>query len=146
MESVAQSRHWLTWSDQITRFIGQTQNYRLEGAKSFTIAAQHLYLAQNGAIINHLKSKNVAWDIRTRTQQSENLLQSLRNGLATSMRNSFEGYTLVMEMPSILNLMEPNIRQVNPSLLSKSEKMSLGKFKFNFKLDYLTRIPCLESN
>jgi len=127
MEQVAKSREWLTWSDQITQFVSQTQNYRLEGAKSFTVAALHLLLAQNGTIINNLKSQNVNWEKRTEMTKNNNLINSVREGMRSGMRNAFEGNALVMQMPIILDLIQPNIRAVNPSLLSKAEKQALGK-------------------
>ena len=126
MQQVAQSREWLTWSDQITSFVGQTQNYRLEGEKAFTIAALHLLLAQNGTIINNLKSQNVAWEKRGEMSKNNNLIKAVREGMRSGMRNAFEGNALVVQMPIILDLIQPNIRSVNPSLLSKAEKKALG--------------------
>ena len=81
LEQVALSRSWLVWSDQLTQFIGKTQNYRLEGAKPFAVAALHTLLAQNGTLLNtHFKSQNVNWENRKKTTTSQNLLTSLRDG------------------------------------------------------------------
>ena len=128
MDCVARSRCWMSWANGVTRFVGKTQNYKLEGEKSFVLCAVHLLLAQNGTILSNLRSQNVSWEKEKERQTSVNLMKNLRNGLSMHTRKSFTGNSLVHQLPVILHLLEPSIRSVNLSLLSKKEKSSLGKF------------------
>ena len=100
-----------------------------QGEKSFVVCAVHLLLAQNGTILSNLRSQNVAWEKEKERQTSVNLMNSLRNGLSMHTRKSFTGNSLIHQLPVILHLLEPSIRSVNLSLLSKNEKASLGKIR-----------------
>jgi len=65
--------------------------------------------------------------MRQKQQIRENLLTGVRNGLNHKTRKSFIGFELVNALSNVLSMLEPNIRSVNPSLLSKTEQKALRK-------------------
>ena len=81
LNSIAQSRDWYSWSDQIDRYIGRTQNYQLLSCREYIVPALHLLLAQNGSIIDNFKMSKQSWDVYKKTQDSQNLMKMMSDGL-----------------------------------------------------------------
>ncbi|CBY19986.1 unnamed protein product, partial [Oikopleura dioica] len=125
MEQLYKSREWYGWADQLTHFVQKSQNYALEAEKVYAVAGIHYNIAQNSEIEGVLKPQNVAWEMRQKQQIRENLLTGVRNGLNLKTRKSFIGFELVNALSNVLSMLEPNIRSVNPSLLSKTEQKAL---------------------
>jgi len=125
MEQLYKSREWFGWADQLTHFVQKHQNYALEAEKVYAVAGIHYNIAQNSEIEGVLKPQNVAWEMRQKQQIRENLLTGVRNGLSLVTRKNFIGFELVNALSNVLSMLEPNIRSVNPSLLSKIEQKAL---------------------
>ena len=102
-------------------------NYKISPIQVYAVAGIHYNIAQNSEIEGVLKPQNVAWEMRQKQQLRENLLLGVRNGLNLVTRKSFIGFELVNALSNVLSMLEPNIRSVNPSLLSKTEQKALRK-------------------
>ena len=101
--------------------------YKISRIQVYAVAGIHYNIAQNSDIEGVLKPQNVAWEMRQKQQIRENLLAGVQNGLSLVTRKSFIGFDLVSALSNVLSMLEPNIRSVNPSLLSKIEQKALRK-------------------
>jgi hypothetical protein len=126
LSSIAQSRDWYSWSDQIDRYIGKTQNYQLYSCRNYIVPALHLLLAQNGTIVENFKIQKQSWDMFKKTQDNQNILKMMSTGLNLITRSNFSGNQLITQLPLLLRICQPSIRSVNPALWSKNEKVAIN--------------------
>ncbi|CAK6444871.1 unnamed protein product [Pipistrellus nathusii] len=123
--SVCTALDWLAFEDTLGQAAYHSQSFQLLRYQPFLLVAFHLLFASSH--VPRIAFPNSQQEAQNRTNQVQNLIQTLVSGIAPATRNQTAPSALVLDtLCLLLDILVPKLRPVSTQLYSAREKLQLS--------------------